>query len=189
LRWSRFDNYYFNAQKESAMNRTALKIIGIGIAMLSFCNCGMQDLEKELALLVNQMTSDKTLMESLAQDIKKAYTESDPAYEAAKTAYTNARSAYEGYLAAVRASAKLDRDSRALEQITDDTQKKTSAFVVTAVRALTKDRDLRQLVAEDSLLTLPKKPMTELRKLPKQYRIQAIDELQRQILWRGWEEL
>lgn len=171
------------------MTRNGLTMTVLGIMTFWLCSCSLQDLEKQLALLANQMIADKSLMESLAQDVKKAYTETDPNYQAAKAAYSNARSAYEGYLGAVRASVKVDRDSQAIQQVAADAQQKTSAFVNTAVQALTKDRSVRPVGKDDTILTLPARPMVELRKLPKKYRLPAIDRLEQQIAWRGWDQL
>lgn len=140
---------------------------------------------EKLAAVLNQMISDKALIESFVHDIKNSLQASDPAYEQMRGLYAEVRAAQEAYLTAVQLAADTSSPAATLNPIITQLQERATAFVSQGVSVLSPGTSVRGMVPAN-LVTLPALN-ADLMKLPPKYRRAAMTELEQQVRWRPWD--
>ena len=143
------------------------------------------DLQK-LAPIVNQMIDDRSLLESFVHDVKKEYQPGAPAYEEMRMLYAQARATQEAYLTAIQVAADTSDEKATLSPIIGEAQQRSTAFVSRGVSLLSPPGS--RAVVPATVITLPDLHGV-LAQFPKQYRTAAMQELERQVRWRPWDDI
>jgi hypothetical protein len=170
-------------------------IVPIIVIVATFCTtitgCTPEEEQKTVAALQSGLSSlvqNRTLAEQFVRDVKASVGPNEPGYQQAMESYNEARDSYNHFLDVAESAAKEGHISSRQAQLAVDAQDSTADFFQDATRALkpalsTRGVDFRRAVI------IPEDLQRSLGKLPKRDRQSLVDQVDKQVRWRSWDEV
>jgi hypothetical protein len=142
----------------------------------------------QLQSALSDLAKNRELTEQFVRDIKTTVEPSNPGYATAMDSYQEARDSNDHFLDGVESSGKPAR-SRALRNASPlDVQSTTAAFMADATNVLKPDVNTRHIPFKRAIV-IPSDLQATLHKLPRKDRERIIDNFDKEVRWRSWDQL